>query len=39
MEETTSVRTAAIELTDLDTLEAESIHIIREVVGRIRATR
>jgi sulfate adenylyltransferase subunit 2 len=33
MEETTSVRAAAIELSDLDTLEAESIHIIREVVA------
>jgi sulfate adenylyltransferase subunit 2 len=33
MEETTQVRTAAVELTDLDTLEAESIHIIREVVA------
>jgi sulfate adenylyltransferase subunit 2 len=33
MEETTTVRTAAIELSDLDTLEAESIHIIREVVA------
>jgi sulfate adenylyltransferase subunit 2 len=33
MEETTSVRSAAIELSDLDTLEAESIHIIREVVA------
>jgi sulfate adenylyltransferase subunit 2 len=33
MEETTPVRTAAIELSDLDTLEAESIHIIREVVA------
>ena len=33
MEETTSVRTAAIELSDLDTLEAESIHIIREVAA------
>ncbi len=33
MEETTTVRTAAIELSDLDTLEAESIHIIREVAA------
>ena len=33
MEETTSVRQAAVELSDLDTLEAESIHIIREVVA------
>jgi sulfate adenylyltransferase subunit 2 len=33
MEEITPVRTAAIELSDLDTLEAESIHIIREVVA------
>jgi sulfate adenylyltransferase subunit 2 len=33
MEETTSVRAAAIELSDLDTLEAESIHIVREVVA------
>jgi sulfate adenylyltransferase subunit 2 len=33
MEETTSVRSAAIELSDLDTLEAESIHIIREVIA------
>ena len=33
MEETTSVRPAAVELSDLDTLEAESIHIIREVVA------
>ena len=33
MEKATSVRTAAVELTDLDTLEAESIHIIREVVA------
>src|ERR1700709_561187 len=33
MEETTPVRTAAIELSDLHTLEAESIHIIREVVA------
>ncbi len=33
MEETTAVRTAAVELSDLDTLEAESIHIIREVVA------
>src|ERR1700710_30009 len=33
MEKTTPVRTAAIELPDLDTLEAESIHIIREVVA------
>jgi sulfate adenylyltransferase subunit 2 len=33
MEETTTVRTAAVELSDLDTLEAESIHIIREVVA------
>jgi sulfate adenylyltransferase subunit 2 len=32
-EETTSVRQAAVELSDLDTLEAESIHIIREVVA------
>jgi sulfate adenylyltransferase subunit 2 len=31
--EETSVRSAAIELSDLDTLEAESIHIIREVVA------
>ena len=33
MEETTQLRTASVELTDLDTLEAESIHIIREVVA------
>ncbi|HEX3734914.1 MAG TPA: sulfate adenylyltransferase subunit CysD [Solirubrobacterales bacterium] len=33
MEETTSVRAAAVELSDLDTLEAESIHIIREVAA------
>jgi sulfate adenylyltransferase subunit 2 len=33
MDEATTVRTAAVELTDLDTLEAESIHIIREVVA------
>jgi sulfate adenylyltransferase subunit 2 len=33
MEEATRVRPAAVELTDLDTLEAESIHIIREVVA------
>jgi sulfate adenylyltransferase subunit 2 len=33
MDETTQVRTPAVELTDLDTLEAESIHIIREVVA------
>jgi len=33
MEEITSVRPAAIELSDLDTLEAESIHIFREVVA------
>ena len=33
MEETTSVRSASIELSDLDTLEAESIHIIREVIA------
>ena len=33
MEETTSVRPAAVELSDLDTLEAESIHIIREVAA------
>src|SRR3954452_13977330 len=33
MEKTTSVRTAAIELGDLDTLEAESMFIIREVVA------
>ncbi len=33
MEKATTVRTAAVELTDLDTLEAESIHIIREVVA------
>ena len=33
MEETTQVRTAAVELSDLDTLEAESIFIIREVVA------
>jgi sulfate adenylyltransferase subunit 2 len=33
MEETTPVRPAAVELSDLDTLEAESIHIIREVAA------
>src|SRR5258707_5232324 len=33
MEETTQVRNDAVELSDLDTLEAESIHIIREVVA------
>jgi len=33
MEEVTKVRSAPVELTDLDTLEAESIHIIREVVA------
>lgn len=33
MEETTKVRTAAVELSDLDTLEAESIHVIREVAA------
>ena len=33
MEKATTVRTAAVELTDLDTLEAESIYIIREVVA------
>jgi sulfate adenylyltransferase subunit 2 len=33
MEEITSVRTAAVELSDLDTLEAESIFIIREVAA------
>ncbi len=33
MEKATTVRTAAVELTDLDTLEAESIHIVREVVA------
>jgi sulfate adenylyltransferase subunit 2 len=33
MEETTPVRTAAVELSDLDTLEAESVYIIREVVA------
>jgi sulfate adenylyltransferase subunit 2 len=33
IDETTQARTAAVELTDLDTLEAESIHIIREVVA------
>jgi sulfate adenylyltransferase subunit 2 len=33
MEETTKVRPAAVELSDLDTLEAESIHIIREVAA------
>src|SRR3954468_1653522 len=33
MEKTTPVRTAAIELSDLETLEAESILIIREVVA------
>src|SRR4051812_15219732 len=33
MDEATVVRTAAVELTDLDTLEAETIHIIREVVA------
>jgi len=33
MDEATTVRAAAVELTDLDTLEAESIHIIREVVA------
>jgi len=32
-EEVTKTRAAAVELTDLDTLEAESIHIIREVVA------
>ena len=31
--EETQVRTPPVELTDLDTLEAESIHIIREVVA------
>jgi sulfate adenylyltransferase subunit 2 len=33
MDEVTTVRAASVELTDLDTLEAESIHIIREVVA------
>src|SRR3954451_15532448 len=33
MEEMTKVRPAAAELSDLDTLEAESVHIIREVVA------
>ncbi|MEZ5076361.1 MAG: sulfate adenylyltransferase subunit CysD [Solirubrobacterales bacterium] len=33
MDETTKARPAAVELTDLDTLEAESIHIVREVVA------
>jgi sulfate adenylyltransferase subunit 2 len=33
MEEATKARQAAVELTDLDTLEAESVHIIREVVA------
>jgi sulfate adenylyltransferase subunit 2 len=33
MEEITPVRPAAVELSDLDTLEAESIHIIREVAA------
>ena len=33
MDETTKVRPAAVELSDLDTLEAESIHIIREVAA------
>ena len=33
MEETTRARPASVELSDLDTLEAESIHIIREVVA------
>ena len=33
MDEVTKARTPAVELTDLDTLEAESIHIIREVVA------
>jgi sulfate adenylyltransferase subunit 2 len=33
MEESTAVRTAAVELSDLDTLEAESIFIIREVAA------
>jgi sulfate adenylyltransferase subunit 2 len=33
VEETTKVRPASVELSDLDTLEAESIHIIREVVA------
>jgi len=33
MEETTKARPAAVELSDLDTLEAESIHIVREVVA------
>ncbi len=33
MEETTKVRPASVELSDLDTLEAESIYIIREVVA------
>ncbi|MET0559224.1 MAG: sulfate adenylyltransferase subunit CysD [Solirubrobacterales bacterium] len=33
IDETTQVRTAPVELTDLDTLEAESIHIVREVVA------
>ena len=33
MDETTKVRPAAVELDDLDTLEAESMFIIREVVA------
>ena len=33
MEETTKVRPASVELTDLDTLEAESIYIFREVIA------
>jgi sulfate adenylyltransferase subunit 2 len=33
VDETTKVRPASVELTDLDTLEAESIYIIREVVA------
>jgi sulfate adenylyltransferase subunit 2 len=32
-EEATKARPAAVELSDLDTLEAESVHIIREVVA------
>jgi sulfate adenylyltransferase subunit 2 len=33
VDETTKVRPASVELSDLDTLEAESIYIIREVVA------
>src|ERR1700754_4891975 len=33
MDETTKLRPAAVELDDLDTLEAESIFIIRDVVA------